>query len=298
MRNMRLKYRIWIAIFISMIGSFGFASPQLPDYLIFKGDTLPIYNLILEDYFNKIKIADQGDLFGLKFRDGASFNCWRGYQAIYKIDNDSLFLTHIISCWELNDRDTININESNNKLKNIFLDKVKNGRVFVDWFTDNISIPNGKLLRWDGVFYKIFENEILVSIEKGLVYEISEQTNYIDEPKRLNRKYNDTISKVIFNELKKVKWKSIDVFDCSEAYLITIGGNGKVNKVEMSEYQTKEQIKEFWDRREYNYCMRKVKNAIRDLKFDIIKHKGKPYTEKVYVEIWLEDDGTIENWTN
>jgi hypothetical protein len=298
MRNTSLKYRIWIAIFIAMIGRQGFASPQLPDYLIFKGDTLPIYNLILEDYFNKTNIADQGDLFGLKFREGASLNCWRGYQAIYEIDNDSLFLTHIISCWELNDRDTINIYESNNRLKNIFFDKIKNSRVFVNWFTDNISIPNGRLLRWDGVFYKIFENEILVSIEKGLVYKIKELNNYIDETKRLNRHYNDTISTVIFNELKKVKWKSIDIFDCSEAYLITIGGNGKVSKVKMAEYQTREQIKESWDRREYNYCIRKVKNALGDLEFDIIKHKGKPYSENVYLEIWFEEDGTLENWTN
>jgi len=59
------------------------ASPQLPDYLIYKGDTLAVYDLILEQYLAKIKTPDQGDLFGLKFRDGASFNCWRGYQAIY-----------------------------------------------------------------------------------------------------------------------------------------------------------------------------------------------------------------------
>jgi len=39
-------------------------------------------------------------MFGLSFRDGASFNCWRGYQAIYKIDNDSLFLVDIINCGE------------------------------------------------------------------------------------------------------------------------------------------------------------------------------------------------------
>jgi hypothetical protein len=72
-----------------------FASPQSPDYIIYKGDTLATYTLILEQYFQLQEKADQGKLFGLSFRDGATFNCWRGYQAIYKIDNDSLFLVDI-----------------------------------------------------------------------------------------------------------------------------------------------------------------------------------------------------------
>ncbi len=297
-RNVQHIDRLLIAILFAVISNTGFASPQLPDYLIYKGDTLPVYNLILEDYFSKINKSDQGDLFGLKFRDGASFNCWRGYQAIYEIDNDSLFLTHILSCWELNDkRDSLDINESNKRLDNIFLDKVKNNRVFIDWFSDKISIPNGKLLRWDGVFYKIFENEILVSIDKGKVIETKELENYHDNPKRIDRRFNDTISSVIFNELKNIRWRNTDIFDCSESYLITIGEKGKVSSVVMSEYQTKEEIKEFWDKREYNYCIRKIKSELKDLQFDIINHRGEPYIEKVYIEIWIEDDGKIENWT-
>ena len=77
-----------------------FASPQSPDYIIYRDDTLATYTLILEQYFQLQGRADQGKLFGLSFRDGATFNCWRGYQAIYKIDRDSLFLVDIISCGE------------------------------------------------------------------------------------------------------------------------------------------------------------------------------------------------------
>jgi len=292
------KNKILLAALFAMLCRLGLASPQLPDYLIFKGDTLPVYNLILEDYFRQINKSDQGDLFGLKFRDGASLNCWRGYQAIYEINNDSLFLTHILSCWELNDKEQLNISESNNRLRKIFHERLRNGRVFVDWFTDKISIPNGKLLRWDGVFYKIFESEILVSIDKGRITNIKELDNYVDNPDRINRRFNDTISSLIFNEITKIKWKSIDVFDCSEKYLITIDGNGKVSDVVMAEYQTKEQIQELWDRKEYNYCIRKIKKATKNLKFDIINHQNKPYIEKVFIEIWFEENGTIENWTN
>lgn len=90
------------------------ASPQSPDLLIYKGDTTRVYTLLLEEYFNQKKENDdvEGQLFGLNFRDGASFNCWRGYQAIYKIDNDSLFLEQITSCNEYYYSDSIDVKES------------------------------------------------------------------------------------------------------------------------------------------------------------------------------------------
>ena len=97
----------------------------MPDYIIFKGDTIATYNLILELYFQKQEKADQGKLFGLSFREGASFNCWRGYQAIYKFDNDTLFLVDIISCGERR-RGKIDKAASSQKMKAIFNDKFIN----------------------------------------------------------------------------------------------------------------------------------------------------------------------------
>src|SRR5204862_486411 len=76
------------------------ASPQLPNYIIFRGDTIATYNLMLELYFQNQGTTDHGKLFGLSFRDGASLNCWRVYQAFYEFDNDTLFLADIISCGE------------------------------------------------------------------------------------------------------------------------------------------------------------------------------------------------------
>jgi hypothetical protein len=89
----------FFSFFLTLCSLRLFASPQMPDYIIFKGDTIATYNLILEQYLQRNDTTEQ--LFGLSFRnstDGSfSFNCWRGYQAIYKIDNDSLFLVDIIN---------------------------------------------------------------------------------------------------------------------------------------------------------------------------------------------------------
>lgn len=103
---------------------------------------------------------------------------------------------------------------------------------------------------------------------------------------------------MIFEQIQKIKWRNTDKFDCSERYLITISKEGQVTDVKMIEYQTKAEINEFWVRREYNYCIRNLKRGLKGLKFDILKRMGSPVEENIYIEIWFEDDGTIENWTN
>ncbi len=262
-------------------------SPQLPDYLIYKGDTLVVYSLILENYFNSINSIDKGEIFGLKFREGASFNCWRGYQAIYEIINDTLFVKGIIDCGERYSKEEINTKESNEKLKLIFKNKFKNDRVLADWFTGEFSLPKGDVLRWDGVFYKSFEKEVLVSIKEGKVVNTFEIENYIDFPNRANRRYNDKPAILVFNKLKLLNWKELDDKDCSEEYLIIIGENGTIEKVSMYAYK-EEEIKDFWELGEYNYCIRSIKDGLKDLKFDIIKVRGKKVEEEIYLELWYD----------
>jgi len=205
-----------------------------------------------------------------------------------------LFLKNIIECGE----QKIDQTASERRMSEIFGDKVQNGKAYINWFSGEFSLPEGELLRWDGVFRKTFENEILIKVQNGKVKNISKIENYIDDPNRINRKYADTISKVMFNELFKINWNNKKDFDCSEKYIVTIDKNGEVSKVIMAEYQTKEQIKEFWERKEYDYCIKAVFKGLRDLKFDILKMNGKPMEENIYVEIWVEDDGKLENWSD
>ncbi|MDR7130287.1 hypothetical protein J2X69_002635 [Algoriphagus sp. 4150] len=181
-----------LIIVILFLSKYGFASPQIPDYVIYKGDTIPVYSLILEEYFQKTSKQDDGRLVGLGSRDGSLFNCWRGYQAIYSIENDSLFLKNIIDCGERR----IDQNASEQRINKLFSNKVKNGKVHIDWFSGDFSLSNGELLRGDGVFYKTFENEILIKVKNGKVRSISDIQNYLEDPTRINRKYGDTLSTV------------------------------------------------------------------------------------------------------
>ena len=199
------------------------ASPQLPNYIIFRGDTIATYNLILELYFQNQGTTDHGKLFGLSFRDGASLNCWRGYQAIYKFDNDTLFLADIISCGERRSG-KIDKAASAQKMKTIFNDRFINGKVYMDWFSGDMSFPlnnqNNKVLRWDGVFYTIFEKETVISITNGKILNIADVDNYEDNPKAIDRKDKSKLSDILFNQIKKARWKNTDKFDCSDKYLV------------------------------------------------------------------------------
>lgn len=276
-----------------------FASPQMPDYIIYKKDTIATYNLLVERYLQNQEILQSEKLFGLSFRDGATFNCWRGYQAIYKIDNDSLFLVNLINCGERRSG-KIDAGESDKKMRTIFKNKVVNNKVYVDWFSGDISFPlTNKVLRWDGVFYTTYEKETVVSIANGKVLKIVNVENYEHKSKAIDRKDKNKVSDILFKQLEKVKWKSVDKFDCSEKYLITIGKDGRVSKVSMLGYQNTDTIEKYWDKDEYNYCINTIFKAVKKLKFDIVKDKGKPIAEDIYIEIWFDEKkGKIENWTH
>lgn len=286
-----------ISILIFVITTSGlFASPQMPDYIIYGKDTIATYNLILEQYLQRQDTAMTDKLFGLSFRDGSSFNCWRGYQAIYKIENDSLFLVSIINCGELRNG-KIDKAQSLEKIKTIFKERLKNDKVYIDWFDGYINFPlTNKVLRWDGVFYKIFEKERVINVSNGLVTKIEDVNNYIDDPKRIDRRDKNKISDLLFKKLKKVKWKNSSDFDCGTKYLVTIDENGNVSKVRM--LYSDEEIEKYYEKDEYNFCIEKMFNALKSLKFDIIKDKGRPISEDIYIEIWIEDNGKIKNWTH
>jgi hypothetical protein len=285
-----------LIIFLTLSSFRHFASPQKPDYIIFNKDTIATYNLILEQYLQKQDKPETEKLFGLSFRDGASFSCWRGYQAIYKIESDSLFLVDIINCGE-GRSGKIDKTLSVKKMKTIFSDKVVNDRVYINWFSGDINFPlNNKVLRWDGVFYTIYEKETVINFSNGKVLKVEDVENYVDDPKGINRKDKSKVSDILFKKLKKVKWKNADECDCSDKYLITIDEKGSVSKVRM--LYSDEEIEEYYEKADYDYCINTIYHALKTLKFDIVKDKGKPISEDIYIEIWITDKGKIENWTH
>ena len=185
-------------------------------------------------------------------------------------------------------------------MKSIFGDNVINDRVYINWFSGDLNFPlSNKILRWDGVFYKIYEKETVVNISFGNILNMENVENYVNTQKGINRKNKDKISDILFKKIKKQKWINSDSIDCSEKYLITIGKDGKVSKVIMVRYQAQDSIDKYWEKEEYDYCIKTMIKSLKKLEFDIIKNKGKPISEDIYIEIWFDEKkGKIENWTH
>jgi hypothetical protein len=291
---MNIFKRIFIFCFV-LITIKNFASPQMSDFIIYKKDTIPTYNLILEQYLQKFDSKKQEKLFGFSFGSGSSFNCWRGYQAIYKVENKRLYLVKIISCGDLKNKN--NEESSQEKMKDIFGDEVKNNKVFINWYSGELNFPkmikNNNLIRWDGIFYRIFESETLLSFQGGNLIKEDSVTNYENIKEGIDRKERKNISNALFAELNKFDWNDKKIRTCEDKYIITINETGKISKVKMA--LTDEEIKEFYDNDEYNYCVNKIRNNLSNLKFDIIKNKGKPISEDIYINIWVEENGKLRN---
>ncbi|MEI5985333.1 hypothetical protein VJ786_10515 [Sphingobacterium sp. PU5-4] len=134
-----------------------YATEQEPDRLIIKGDTMLLHALPLEHWkkqnkWNKPLFPDS--------LSGVSSGCWRGYIAYWEIIDNRLYLTNIF-----NGERTAKVN-----LKSLFAEKVKDGRVYPEWFSDTVTAYQGKLLYYMHMgFSSIFEHEFEYSFEKGLL---------------------------------------------------------------------------------------------------------------------------------
>lgn len=273
------------------------ASPQSPDYLIIGNDTLPLYQLILEDYLHSLEQpTDSINLFGFNFRNDfgygiTSTNCWRGYQAVYSLENDSLFLKYIIPCNSLKKLDANDINNSNEQMQKVFQKKVKNKKVFINWFSSEFTIPKGKPIWWDGIFTTIYDKEEIYYIRKGILVNKQIINNYQKVKGGISRK-KQKMSKAVFNEIRKLNWKKLDdEFLCSDTYCLEIDSRGKVINVEKNNYGVELDEEDI-------YCQNVIKNQLKRLQFDIILYHGRPFNDKFCIEVFYDDTtNKLENWS-
>lgn len=135
-----------------------FATSQIPDRLVYKGDTLSIFANPLEQLYDNDSLRPK--FFGDK--EGCiSTACWRGYEAEWIITDNQLYLTGIFSCCFY--QDSIRAD-----LKELFGNKCINGKVKANWFTADIIAPQGKELYYVHMGYgSLYEKELELQIKNG-----------------------------------------------------------------------------------------------------------------------------------
>lgn len=169
-------------ILICLISGQLFGTAQIPDFLIYQGDTLAIYSNPLEGYFEKkgMRIICEID-----FEKGNHCTAlWRGYVGTWKIENDSLFLVNIETDYC-----------SENPIKLDISKEFSTDRIFANWVSFEILNPYGKQIKYVHQGYEsIYEYERGFEFIKGKLIKInnydnskSRESDYSKDPKILHK---------------------------------------------------------------------------------------------------------------
>ena len=188
-----------------------FGTAQIPDRLIYNGDTVSIYSNPLEQH---PKIDNlRPNLFDDK-QGCNSTDCWREYQAKWEIVDNELYLIGIYSCCFYEDKIQAN-------LKQLFPDKFENGKVKADWVTAKIVSPQGKQLYYVHMGYEsLYEKEVVFEIENG---QLKGTTIYDNTNSRKSIYSQDSTLKTFI--YSNIKWETLPKTDKTVKVFIQFSAN-------------------------------------------------------------------------
>ncbi len=140
------------------------ATMQIPDILIYKSDTVYIYQFPFEAYIQKDLTLYKKIFNHDEFTYSSS--CWRGYMATWHLENDSLFLGELSNTegtYKFNLDELFNSNQ------------LRNGRVFANWYNGEINAQFGDLIISNLVNAKedIYSQSLKCIIEEGIAKKIT-----------------------------------------------------------------------------------------------------------------------------
>lgn len=165
---LKIRNYILTLLLLTTIHFKSFGTAQIPDILIYKGDTLLLHSNPLEQLDNIDTLREK--LFGDKMSYWTTA-CYRMYQAEWTIIDDQLYLTAIYSCDY--SRDKIKAN-----LETLFGEKFINQKVKADWVTAKISSPQGKQLYYIHSEYdSLYEKDVVFEIINGQLIGITTLEN-------------------------------------------------------------------------------------------------------------------------
>lgn len=285
------KKLVLYTILFFLILKNGYSTGQVPDFLIYKSDTLAIFSNPLEQYFELTGNTELPDFVGC-----GSTACWRGYCAFWKIENDSLFLIKITSC---HDDCGLEIHDAN--LEKMFGNKFKNNKVFASWSTIRIVAPQGRLVQYVHMGYaSIYENELYFNIKSGILTNTTLKSN-----KQLVRKYDrqnlveknlEPILDTIFYYVKNNNnWEKLDAGPllCDDVYILTINKNGKIVKAVFEPWEDSK-FKEFLYNLGSIKCFIKIKHSTKKLR---VNYLGLNFKYKINFEILYDPEtDQLELW--
>ncbi len=144
-----------LILFILIMPDLALTTAQHPDYLVYHGETFPMFSNPLESFFGE-KNLRPNHLFPFH-----STACWRGYIATWKIEDKQLYLVKLKDCSPPSEAQGI-------PLSGVF--PGRKGPIKADWYSGTLRIPQGKQLLYVHMGYgSVYEKELFLTIESGKV---------------------------------------------------------------------------------------------------------------------------------
>ena len=291
MRKIRTIIVFSVLLLSLMSSTIARASSQIGERFIYNGDTLkiatePLYPII-DDVESILK-----ERYGLDMYSIVGYSLARGYIGTWEFKDGKLYLIKL----SFTAFDGIS-------LQDIFGDKCVEGRVLADWFSEEIVLPKGDWLVYDGVSASTYYKEEHLIFKKGVLRKTKQVDNYIPVPGAISRRYNlyydNDVEPYRFRiDLERVKVKQA-IINCLNLHkqelkrkkvlksvmynyhiIVTIGPEGIITDVELD-----------LDKNKY------LKKLLQGLRFDIIRFWGKKYSERVHIDfrydgeyLYLDDD--------
>jgi hypothetical protein len=176
---MKIRFLLILFLFALDFGTAA-ATPQDHEIIIYKGKKETLMSVPLESLVDKAEsLGINLPYFSKYFSDDSSISMstgnWRGYIATWEIDGETLYL--------------VEISEPRGKkkadLSQIFGNYCAGNKVKAFWYTGDLRIPKGDLVSYIHMgFMSVYEREIVIEVENGIVKEISEYKNKIKDPPR------------------------------------------------------------------------------------------------------------------
>jgi|VirMetMinimDraft_7_1064189.scaffolds.fasta_scaffold30064_2 hypothetical protein len=180
-----------IIIIILLLGCFiqdVSATAQIPDRLIYKGNTYHLHNNPLEVYFKENpRKRPEGDI--------SSTALWRGYIATFEIKNQVLILIDLqIQVYE--HQEGKEAWRPNVALKSVLTEVVPEGDTFkIDWCTEVLILPSGRLKNYVHRGYaSTYERYVLLEMKAGVLTQSKEfdHTAYLAFKKEQSERFKKT----------------------------------------------------------------------------------------------------------
>lgn len=132
---------------------------QLPDKILLNGEYQHLYSNPLEHYW--IRMSKQRPAFY------PLPNCRRGYVAVWEVKDNQLFLKGVDGNYE---KTTLFFGKQTARYNlKVLFPKSGNRLVKANWYSGKLRIPQGKMTLYDEDYGSRFEQEIIITVEKGEV---------------------------------------------------------------------------------------------------------------------------------